>query len=182
MLGFHVGSACLPCFTKGKKKSFKSEFFMVVGEALWRTEKECLWLEILLCCGSWWASERSWSSCNKRFLQSIQHKSRQGEEAGAGLCWVSWSLKSHFSVCVCVCAAGGQGMWELEPLGCVSGRSLLLQSMGLSFHGHSTAVPGSREDRGCHKKCSELSDLGWWGSFPPFAVENRRFPNLSALP
>lgn len=97
---------------------------MVVGEALWRTERECLWLEILLCCGSWWASERSWSSCNKRFLQSIQHKSRQGEEAGAGLCWVSWSLKSHFSVCVCVCCrragnvgAGAFGMceWAIPP-------------------------------------------------------------------
>lgn len=75
----------------------------MVGEALWKTERECfLWLGILLCCGSWWVRERSCSSCNKWFLQSIQHKPRRWEEAGAGLCRVSWSCKPHFCVCVCV--------------------------------------------------------------------------------
>lgn len=95
-----------------KGKNDKKGVF-IRQEAVLKRERECLWLEILLCCGSWWASDRrSWSCCNKRFLQSIQNKSRRWEEAGAGLCRVSWSLKSHF--CVCVLQESREcGSWSL---------------------------------------------------------------------
>lgn len=152
----------------------------MVGEALCKTERECLWLEILLCCGSWWASERSWSSCNKRFLQSIQHKPRRWEEAGAGLCRLSWSLESHFCVCVLQLLQEGRecGSWSLWDV-CVGDPSSLCpwDVIPWTFHGCPRVQRGQR----MLQNAQDSVILGWWCSFPPFAVENRRFPNLSAL-